>query len=96
MPVGAPITTLQGDTFTVDAALAITDQRGRTAGIAATDVLASNGVMHVIDKVILPRLNPEPHTLFSFQRSSRAGLSAASLVQLAIACVSAITCAMLL
>ena len=38
----------------VDATLAITDQRGRTANIAATDVLASNGVIHVIDKVILP------------------------------------------
>jgi uncharacterized surface protein with fasciclin (FAS1) repeats len=55
VPVGAPITTLQGDTFTADATLAITDQRGRTAGIAATDVLASNGVIHVIDKVILPQ-----------------------------------------
>jgi uncharacterized surface protein with fasciclin (FAS1) repeats len=54
VPVGAPITTLQGDTFAVDATLTITDQRGRTAGIGATDVLASNGVIHVIDKVILP------------------------------------------
>ena len=31
------------------------DQRARSARIAATDVLASNGVIHVIDKVILPR-----------------------------------------
>jgi uncharacterized surface protein with fasciclin (FAS1) repeats len=54
VPVGPAITTLQGETFTVDATLTITDQRGRTAGIAATDVLASNGVIHVIDKVILP------------------------------------------
>ena len=54
VPVGAEISTLQGDTFTVDATLTITDQRGRTAGINATDVLASNGVIHVIDKVILP------------------------------------------
>ena len=36
------------------ATLAITDQRDRTANITATDVLASNGVIHVIDKVILP------------------------------------------
>jgi uncharacterized surface protein with fasciclin (FAS1) repeats len=55
VPVGTPITSLQGDTFTIDATLAITDQRGRKAGIVATDVLASNGVIHVIDKVILPR-----------------------------------------
>jgi len=55
VPVGAPIPTVQGETFTVDAALAITDQRARTSNIIATDVLTSNGVVHVIDKVILPR-----------------------------------------
>jgi uncharacterized surface protein with fasciclin (FAS1) repeats len=55
VPVGTPIATLQGGTFTVDASLAIADQRGRTANIAVTDVLASNGVIHVIDKVILPQ-----------------------------------------
>ena len=46
--------TVQGGTFSVSPALRITDQRGRSAGIAATDVLASNGVAHLIDKVILP------------------------------------------
>jgi uncharacterized surface protein with fasciclin (FAS1) repeats len=35
--------------------LAITDQRGRSANIVATDVLTSNGVIHAIDKVILPK-----------------------------------------
>jgi uncharacterized surface protein with fasciclin (FAS1) repeats len=54
VPVGPAITTLQGQTFTVDATLAITDRRNRKAAITATDVLASNGVIHVIDKVILP------------------------------------------
>ncbi|MGE0313847.1 MAG: fasciclin domain-containing protein [Lautropia sp.] len=55
VPVGAPIATLEtGKTFTVDAGLVITDARGRTANITGTDVLASNGVIHVIDKVILP------------------------------------------
>ncbi len=54
VPVGAPITTLEGDTFTVDATLAITDQRGRRAAITATDVFTSNGVIHVLDRVILP------------------------------------------
>lgn len=54
VPVGAPITTVEGETFTIDAALSITDRRGRSARITATDVLASNGVIHVIDKVILP------------------------------------------
>jgi len=55
VPVGAPITTVEGETFAVDQTLAITDQRARKANITATDVLASNGVIHVIDKVILPR-----------------------------------------
>lgn len=55
VPVGTPIATVEGETFTVDGSLAITDQRARKANITATDVLASNGVIHVIDKVILPR-----------------------------------------
>lgn len=54
VPVGTPVITLQGGTFTVDGTLAITDQRSRMANITATDVLTSNGVIHVIDKVILP------------------------------------------
>ncbi|MFP5461259.1 MAG: fasciclin domain-containing protein [Gammaproteobacteria bacterium] len=55
VPVGTPVATLQGQTLTVTPALAIQDQRGRSANIVATDVLASNGVIHVIDKVILPQ-----------------------------------------
>lgn len=54
VPVGTAITTVEGGTFSVNASLAITDARGRSANITATDVLASNGVIHVIDKVILP------------------------------------------
>jgi len=54
VPVGTAIATVQGGTFTVNASLKITDQRGRQASITATDVLARNGVIHVIDKVILP------------------------------------------
>ncbi len=56
VPVGPAITTVQGNTFTVDANLDISDRNGRKARITATDVLASNGVIHVIDKVILPTL----------------------------------------
>jgi uncharacterized surface protein with fasciclin (FAS1) repeats len=54
VPVAVPITTVQGATFTVDARLAITDRLGRTAAITGTDVFTSNGVIHVLDKVILP------------------------------------------
>jgi transforming growth factor-beta-induced protein len=55
IPFGQPVTTVQGQTFTIGRDLKITDARGRRAGIAATDVAASNGVVHVIDRVILPR-----------------------------------------
>jgi uncharacterized surface protein with fasciclin (FAS1) repeats len=55
VPVGTAIATAAtGKTFTVSSALAITDVAGRVANITATDVLTSNGVIHVIDKVILP------------------------------------------
>lgn len=54
VPINTPIKTLQGATFTVGADLKITDARGRKAGIATTDIICSNGVVHVIDKVILP------------------------------------------
>jgi uncharacterized surface protein with fasciclin (FAS1) repeats len=54
VPVNTPITTLQGGTLTINSSLVITDQRERTANITATDILTTNGVIHVIDKVILP------------------------------------------
>lgn len=50
-----PITSFQGETFSISSAFALTDQRGRVANITATDVFASNGVIHVINKVILPK-----------------------------------------
>jgi uncharacterized surface protein with fasciclin (FAS1) repeats len=57
VPVNTAIaTSLAGKTFSVSSALVITDGRARTANIASTDVLTSNGVIHVIDKVILPSL----------------------------------------
>jgi uncharacterized surface protein with fasciclin (FAS1) repeats len=54
VPTGTPITTVQGGSFTVSPGLVITDSRARTANIVATNVFASNGVIHVIDRVILP------------------------------------------
>ena len=54
VPVGQPVASVQGESFTVDSSLAITDARGRMANIVATDILNTNGVIHVIDRVILP------------------------------------------
>jgi uncharacterized surface protein with fasciclin (FAS1) repeats len=56
VPVNTDIPTVLGETETlrISSTFVITDEAGRTANITATDVLASNGVIHVIDRVILP------------------------------------------
>lgn len=48
-----------GDSFTINVTggASFTDQNNRTGNIIVTDVQAANGVIHVIDKVILPSLN---------------------------------------
>ena len=55
VPVNTAITTVQGQTFTINSSLVITDQNMRTSNIVAADVFTSNGVIHVVDKVILPK-----------------------------------------
>jgi uncharacterized surface protein with fasciclin (FAS1) repeats len=55
VPVGTDIATVQTQTFKVDSTLTITDANARTSKIIATDILSSNGVIHEIDKVILPK-----------------------------------------
>ena len=40
--------------FTYPEGATLTDNQGRTANILMTDVPADNGVIHVIDKVVLP------------------------------------------
>ena len=51
----SPITTLEGSTFTISGTT-ITDESNRLTGIVAVDVQASNGVIHVINNVLLPSL----------------------------------------
>ena len=48
-----PITTLESGTFTI-AGTTITDERMRQTGIIIVDVQGSNGVVHAINKVLLP------------------------------------------
>jgi uncharacterized surface protein with fasciclin (FAS1) repeats len=55
LPVNTPIATAQGDTLSISSAFAITDQRNRTSNVVLTDVLTNNGVIHAVEKVILPR-----------------------------------------
>lgn len=50
------VDTFQGGSFTVNltGGASITDANGRVSNIVATDVQASNGIVHVLDKVLLP------------------------------------------
>jgi uncharacterized surface protein with fasciclin (FAS1) repeats len=48
------ITTLLGATFTVDRNGVITDIAGQKATIGPANISASNGIIHVIDTVLLP------------------------------------------
>jgi uncharacterized surface protein with fasciclin (FAS1) repeats len=50
-----PITTFETGTFTI-AGTIITDEENRNTNIVAVDVQCSNGVIHVIDNVLLPML----------------------------------------
>ncbi|MGB3470485.1 MAG: fasciclin domain-containing protein [Erythrobacter sp.] len=55
---GYTVTTVGGGEFTatvVDGAVVLTDAAGNTSTVTATDVEASNGVIHVIDTVLMPQ-----------------------------------------
>ena len=58
IPFGSPITTVEGETLTINAGNppTITDRTATPAPIVATDVRASNGVIHVVSKVLIPTL----------------------------------------
>jgi uncharacterized surface protein with fasciclin (FAS1) repeats len=55
VPLNTAITTVQGQTFSVNSSFVITDQNQRTSSIVTADVFTSNGVIHGVDKVILPK-----------------------------------------
>jgi uncharacterized surface protein with fasciclin (FAS1) repeats len=55
---GQEVTTVNGATFTVDAgedgSVTLRDAAGNDIGVTQTDIETSNGVIHVIDTVLLP------------------------------------------
>ncbi|WP_010181303.1 fasciclin domain-containing protein [Aquimarina agarilytica] len=57
---GAAPTTLQGEKITVSLnPVAITDPNMRVSTVGLADLEATNGIIHVIDKVILPKQDPK-------------------------------------
>ena len=58
IPFGMPIATVSGQDITINAGSppTITDTTSTPAPIVATDVRASNGVIHVVGKVLIPAL----------------------------------------
>jgi transforming growth factor-beta-induced protein len=57
IPFGTPVATVSGQSITIqNSPLRIVDTTATPAPIAATDVRASNGVIHVISKVLIPTL----------------------------------------
>jgi uncharacterized surface protein with fasciclin (FAS1) repeats len=58
IPFGVAVVTVAGQNITINAGMppTITDTTPTAANIAATDIRGSNGVIHVIDKVLIPNL----------------------------------------
>ena len=52
--LGATVETLAGASFTISADGVITDVAGQSVNLLITDVAVDNGVIHVIDHVLLP------------------------------------------
>jgi uncharacterized surface protein with fasciclin (FAS1) repeats len=62
IPFGRPVAAVSGQSITINAGVApviatITDTTSSPGTITAVDVRASNGVIHVINKVLIPSLS---------------------------------------
>jgi uncharacterized surface protein with fasciclin (FAS1) repeats len=56
----ARLKTVEGGTLTAKAGamgkgVTVTDEKGGTADVTIADVVQSNGVIHVVDKVLMPK-----------------------------------------
>jgi uncharacterized surface protein with fasciclin (FAS1) repeats len=53
----ATLTTVEGGTLTAmmdGGKLVLTDEKGGTSTVTIADVIQSNGVIHVVDRVLMP------------------------------------------
>jgi len=70
------VTTLGGDiTANISGGATLTDANGRISKIIATNVQTSNGVIHVIDKVVLPYIEPTTNNIADFVVANQANYS---------------------
>ncbi len=56
VPFNQPLTTVQGQTVSINELYppVVTDARGREANLVSIDTIVTNGVVHILDRVILP------------------------------------------
>lgn len=74
VPLGQPITTLQKGFFKAEASgnsLKITDGRNRVSNVVTANVAAQNGVVHIIDRVLLPANKTVVETAIALSRKAQ-------------------------
>merc|ERR1712154_158479 len=75
------LTTVQGETLSVirdesSGAVTVTDANGNTASVTVANIAGKNGVVHIIDSVILPKVETNGPTMMPTMEPTMDGSSA--------------------